>query len=312
MRRIVVTGGAGFLGSHLVDALLARGDEVVAVDDLSTGRRANIAHLDGEPRFTFVEADVVEGIPVEGAVDAVLHFASPASPQQYLARPLETLEVGSLGTRNALDLAHEHAARFVLASTSEIYGDPLEHPQRETYFGNVNPTGPRSVYDEAKRFAEALTCAYRRELGVDTGIVRIFNTYGPRLAPADGRVVSNFCVQALRGDAITVYGDGEQTRSYCFVDDEVRGILALVDSGVAEPVNIGNPDEFTVAELAKLVLELTGSSSEIVHEPLPDDDPVRRRPDIGRARALLRWEPEVALVDGLARTLEWYREELGL
>lgn len=312
MRRVVVTGGAGFLGSHLADALLARGDEVVAVDDFSTGRRENIAHLADEPRFTLVEADVVEGLPVDGAVDAVLHFASPASPPQYLARPLETLDVGAIGTRNALDLAHEHGARFVLASTSEVYGDPLEHPQREDYFGNVNPVGPRSVYDEAKRFAEAMTAAYRRELGVDTGIARIFNTYGPRLEAQDGRVVSNFCVQALRGEPLTVYGDGDQTRSYCYVDDEVAGILALLDTDVAEPVNLGNPDEFTVKELAKLVLELTDSPSEIVYLPLPVDDPTRRRPDITRARELLGWEPVVALPDGLQRTLEWYRAELGL
>jgi dTDP-glucose 4,6-dehydratase len=312
MRRVVVTGGAGFLGSHLVDALLAAGEEVVAFDDLSTGRMRNLAHLDGHERFTFVKTDVVEGIPIDGAVDAVLHFASPASPPQYLARPFETLDVGSAGTRNALDLAHDNAARFLFASTSEIYGEPLEHPQAESYNGNVSPTGVRAVYDEAKRFGEALTAAYRRELGVDAGIVRIFNTYGPRLEPADGRVVSNFCVQALQGKPITVYGDGSQTRSYCYVDDEVRGILALLDSGVCDPVNIGSPDEFTVAELAKLVVEVSGSSSEIVHMGLPEDDPTRRRPDITRARDLLGWQPLIELAEGLSRSLAWYREELAL
>jgi nucleoside-diphosphate-sugar epimerase len=310
MARVVVTGGSGFLGSHLADALLARGDEVVAVDNLCTGRRDNIAHLADHDRFTFVEADVVRGLPVEGPVDAVMHFASPASPPAYLARPLETLDVGSIGTRHALDLARDRGARFLLASTSEIYGDPAEHPQRESYRGNVDPVGPRSVYDEAKRFAETLTITYHRLHGVDTGIVRIFNTYGPRLAPADGRVVSNFCVQALRGEPLTVYGDGDQTRSYCYVADEVRGLIALLDSDVVEPVNIGNPDEFTVAELAKLVIELTGSESTIVHRPLPEDDPTRRRPDITRAGELLGWKPEIPLQEGLVPTIEWYRQEI--
>jgi dTDP-glucose 4,6-dehydratase len=312
MRRVVVTGGAGFIGSHLVDAFLAAGDEVVAFDDLSTGRIRNLAHLDGHERFTFVQADVVEGIPIDGAVDAVLHFASPASPPQYLARPFETLDVGSAGTRNALDLAHDNAARFLFASTSEIYGEPLEHPQAESYNGNVSTTGVRAVYDEAKRFGEALTAAYRRELGVDAGIVRIFNTYGPRLETADGRVVSNFCVQALQGKPLTVYGDGSQTRSYCYIDDEVRGILALIDSDVCDPVNIGSPDEFTVAELAKLVVEVSGSSSEIVHMRLPEDDPTRRRPDITRARDLLGWQPRIDLAEGLSRSLAWYRGELAV
>jgi nucleoside-diphosphate-sugar epimerase len=310
MGRIVVTGGAGFLGSHLCDHLIARGDQVVAVDDFSSGRRENVAHLLGRPGFDFVEADVVKGLRVDGPVDGVMHFASPASPPHYLAHPLETMDVGSIGTRNALELAYANNARFLLASTSEIYGDPLEHPQREAYNGNVNPVGPRSVYDEAKRFAETLTATYRRLHGLSAGIVRIFNTYGPRLAPADGRVVSNFCVQALRGEPLTIYGDGSQTRSYCYVADEVRGLVALLDSDVTDPVNIGNPGEFTVAELAKLVVELTGSTSPVVHRPLPQDDPTRRRPDITRARELLGWEPEISLREGLQRTIAWYREEI--
>jgi len=304
--RVVVTGGAGFLGSHLCEALVARGDQVVAVDDLSTGVAENVASLAGDEAFELVEADVSEGVPVQGPVDAVLHFASPASPPDYLARPLETLAVGSEGTRHALALAAAHGARFVLASTSEVYGDPLVHPQPETYWGNVNPVGPRSVYDEAKRFAEALTMATRRAKGVDVGIVRIFNTYGPRLRPGDGRVVSNFLVQALEGRPLTVYGDGSQTRSLCFVEDEVAGILALLDSGLTGPVNIGKPDELTVLELAHAVLALTGSSSTIAFEPLPTDDPTRRRPDITLARRELGWEPVVALEEGLRRTAEFF------
>jgi len=285
---------------------VARGDRVVAVDDLSTGVADNVASLVGHAAFELVVADVSEGVPVEGPVDCVLHFASPASPPDYLARPLETLAVGSEGTRHSLALAADNGARFVLASTSEVYGDPLVHPQPETYWGNVNPVGPRSVYDEAKRFAEALTMATHRARGVDVGIVRIFNTYGPRLRPGDGRVVSNFLVQALQGRPLTVYGDGSQTRSLCFVDDEVAGILALLDSELTGPVNIGNPDELTVLELAHAVLELTGSSSPIVHEPLPVDDPTRRRPDNTVARRELGWEPLVPLEEGLRRTAEFF------
>ncbi len=305
-RRVVVTGGAGFLGSHLCDALVARGERVVAVDDLSSGEVDNVAGLADNPRFELVIADVSKGIPVDGPVDAVMHFASAASPPDYLARPLETLAVGSEGTRHALALAAAHGARFLLASTSEIYGDPVVHPQPETYWGNVNPVGPRSVYDEAKRFAEALTMATHRTSGVDVGIVRIFNTYGPRLRPGDGRVVSNFLVQAIEGRPLTVYGDGSQTRSLCFVADEVAGIVALLDSSLTGPVNIGNPTELTVLGLAHAVLALTGSSSTIVHEPLPTDDPTRRRPDITVARRELGWEPVVALEEGLRRTVEFF------
>ncbi len=309
MGRIVVTGGAGFVGSHLCDAFVGRGDEVVAVDNLSTGRERNIAHLLEHPGFSFVKADVCHEIPVDGHVDAVLHFASPASPPEYLELPLETLDVGSNGTRRALELARANDARFLLASTSEIYGDPDVHPQPESYHGNVDPTAPRSVYDEAKRFAEAITMAYHRLHGVRTSIVRIFNTYGPRLRPADDRVVSNFLVQAIDGKPLTVYGSGLQTRSFCYVDDEVRGIVALLDSGVVDPVNIGNPGEFTMLELAELVLEVTGSASEVVFEPLPVGDPTRRRPDISRATALLGWAPTVDLREGLSRMRDWYLEE---
>jgi dTDP-glucose 4,6-dehydratase len=307
--RVVITGGAGFLGSHLCRLFLERGDDVVAVDNLCTGRRSNIAELEREPRFEFVDADVSRGIPVTGPVHGVLHFASPASPPEYLELPLETMDVGSLGTRNALDLARANNARVLVASTSEIYGDPAVHPQPESYNGNVNPIGPRSVYDEAKRFAETLTMTYHRHLGVNTAIVRIFNTYGPRLRPADGRVVSNFLVQAAAGKPLTVYGDGSQSRSFCYVDDEVRGIVALFDSDIVEPVNIGNPDEFTMLELADVVREVTGSSSELTFEPLPVDDPSQRQPDISRARELLGWEPTIPLRDGLARMYAWYQEE---
>ena len=307
--RIVVTGGAGFIGSHLCDALLARGNRVVCIDDLSTGSKANVAHLVDRPEFELVVCDVSAGLDLDGAVDGVLHFASPASPAQYLRRPLETLAVGSEGTRHALELATQHRARFVLASTSEVYGDPRVHPQVESYWGNVNPVGPRSVYDEAKRFAEALTMAWHRANGTNVGIARIFNTYGPRLAPGDGRVVSNFLVQALSSSPLTVYGDGSQTRSLCFVDDEVAGIVALFDSDMSGPVNIGNPHEITVAELARTVLELTGSASEVVHEPLPADDPTRRCPDISLARRLLGWEPTIDLRRGLQITAEHFRAE---
>ena len=310
MSRVVVAGGAGFLGSHLCDRLVERGDVVVCLDDLSTGSEENVAHLLSHDRFRLVVTDVSEKVELgdDAPVDAVCNLASPASPPAYLARPLETLAVGSEGTRRLLELAREHDARFLLASTSEIYGDPTVHPQVESYRGNVDPIGPRSVYDEAKRFAESLTMAMARTHGLDVAIVRIFNTYGPRLSEGDGRVVSNFVVQALQGDPITVYGDGSQTRSLCFVDDEIRGLLALLDSSLAGPVNIGNPDERTVLELARLVLDLTGSSSQIVFEPLPTDDPTRRCPDISLARSALGWEPRVELREGLTRTMEWFRQ----
>jgi len=310
--RLVVLGGAGFVGSHLCDHLLGRGDDVVCVDDFSTGRRSNIAHLADHPRFSLVEADVSVSLPVSGDVSGVLHLASPASPPDYLLRPLETLAVGSEGTRHGLELAGRHGARFVLASTSEVYGDPEIHPQTEGYWGHVNPVGPRSVYDEAKRFAEALTMAHHRARSTDVGIARIFNTYGPRLRPDDGRVVSNFVLQALRGEPLTVYGDGSQTRSLCYVADEVAGLVALLDAELTGPVNIGNPDEYSVLELARRVIELTASSSEIVHLALPADDPTRRRPDIELARQALGWEPTTTLADGLARTIEFLADECGL
>ncbi len=304
-RRVVVTGGAGFLGSHLCDSLLAGGDEVVAIDNLSTGKLANVEHLFGHDGFTFVRHDVSTYVWVPGTVDAVLHFASPASPRDYLELPIPTLKVGSLGTHNTLGLAKDKGARYLLASTSEVYGDPLVHPQPETYWGNVNPIGPRGVYDEAKRFAEAMTMAYHRAHGIDVRIARIFNTYGPRLRPGDGRVVSNFLVQALRGEPLTVYGEGKQSRSFCYVEDEVRGLLALLDADYVGPVNVGNPEEHTVAELAGIILEVTGSSSPLVFDPLPVDDPAQRRPDLTLARSLLGWEPTVELRDGLARTSTW-------
>ena len=306
MARIVVTGGAGFLGSHLCDRLVERGDEVVVLDNLITGNVANIEHLFGTPGFTFVEHDVSKFIWVPGDVDAVLHFASPASPKDYLEMPIQTLKVGSLGTHNCLGLAKEKGATFFIASTSEVYGDPQVHPQTEEYWGHVNPVGPRGVYDEAKRFAEAMTMAYHTHHGLDVRIVRIFNTYGPRMRPKDGRVVSNFVMQALQGDPITIYGDGSQTRSFCYVDDEVAGFLALLDSDQIGPINIGNPGEFTMVELAELVLEITGSKSAIVHEPLPEDDPTQRKPDITKARELLGWEPKVELREGLERTIEHF------
>ncbi|MCU1448951.1 MAG: NAD-dependent epimerase/dehydratase [Acidimicrobiales bacterium] len=305
--RIVVTGGAGFLGSHLCRALLDRGDDVIALDNLLTGSVDNVEDLFERGSFTFVKHDVTNYVHVSGPVDAVLHFASPASPRDYLEHPIKTLKVGSLGTHKTLGLAKEKGARYLLASTSEVYGDPEVHPQPEGYWGHVNPVGPRGVYDEAKRFAEAMTMAYQRAHGVDTRIVRIFNTYGPALRAGDGRVVSNFLVQAIAGKPITVYGDGSQTRSFCYVSDEVRGILALLDSDHMGPMNIGNPDEFTVRQLAEMVIELTGSSSEIVREPLPVDDPTQRRPDITLARKVLGWEPEVALEEGLRRTAQWFR-----
>ncbi len=378
-RRVVVTGGAGFVGSHLCEALVERGDDVVCVDDLSSGSRDNVVHLmaDDSPRagssgtggaasrpagglagiagaapeqvgpelagvnrgpagggssgssadgsdggsapgaavrgtFELIVADVSEELPVDGPVGAVAHLASPASPPDYLRRPLQTLAVGSEGTRRALELAARHGARFLLASTSEVYGEPAVHPQHEEYWGSVNPVGPRSVYDEAKRFAEALTMAYARTLGTHVGIARIFNTYGPRLRPGDGRVVSNFLAQALTGAALTVYGDGSQTRSLCFVDDTVAGLLALLDSDELGPVNIGNPAEITVADLARRVLALTGSSSSVDYLPLPQDDPTRRCPDIARAGERLGWAPVVGLDDGLRRCAEWVAAELGV
>jgi dTDP-glucose 4,6-dehydratase len=307
MPRTVVTGGAGFVGAHVCRALLAAGREVLAVDDLSTGRLEQVDDLVDDPAFELVEHDVVLGLAVEGPVDSVLHLASAASVPEYLARPLETLRVGAEGTRHALELARTHHSRFLLASTSEIYGDPAQHPQAETSWGNVNPVGPRSVYDEAKRYAEALTMAYHRVFDLDTKIVRIFNCFGPGLLPADGRVVSNFLAQAMAGEPLTVYGDGHQTRSFCFVDDEVRGMLALLASTWTGPMNIGNPEEHTILEVAELVLEITGSASPIVHVDLPHDDPTRRCPDITRARQVLGWAPEVDLREGLARTYEWYR-----
>ncbi|HMG28144.1 MAG TPA: UDP-glucuronic acid decarboxylase family protein [Acidimicrobiia bacterium] len=309
MPRAVVTGGAGFLGSHLSRALVDRGWEVLAIDSLLTGRVENVEDLLEAPVFELKEHDVSQFVAVDGPVDAVLHFASPASPRDYLEHPINTLKVGSLGTHNTLGLAKSTGARYLLASTSEIYGDPQVHPQAEGYWGHVNPIGPRAVYDEAKRFAEAMAMAYHRAYDIDVKIVRIFNTYGPCLRPGDGRVVSNFLVQAMEGKPLTVYGDGTQTRSYCYVDDEVRGILALLDSDWVGPMNIGNPDEFTVLDLAQEVLEVTGSSSEIVYESLPVDDPVRRRPDITLANDVLGWRPEVDLREGLARTHEWFGRE---
>jgi dTDP-glucose 4,6-dehydratase len=304
--RVVVTGGAGFLGSHLCRRLLEAGDEVIAMDNLLTGAVENIAELMDNERFSLVNHDVSRYIEVEGPVDAVLHFASPASPRDYLEHPIKTLKVGSLGTHNTLGLAKAKGARFFLASTSEVYGDPHQHPQRETYWGHVNPVGPRGVYDEAKRFAEAMTMAYHRAHGLDVRIVRIFNTFGERMRPLDGRVVSNFIVQALAGKPLTVYGDGSQTRSFCYVDDEVRGLLALLDSDYVGPMNIGNPNEFTVLELAEIVREATNSSSEIVFEPLPVDDPTQRQPDITLAREVLGWEPAIDLRTGVTRTAEWF------
>ena len=308
--RIVVSGGAGFLGSHLCRALLARGDEVVCIDNLVTGRESNVAALVPNPAFTFIRHDVSNHVIVDGDVDAVMHLASPASPKDFSEIPIKILKVGSLGTHNLLGLAKAKGARFFLASTSEVYGDPEVHPQPETYWGHVNPIGPRGVYDESKRFAEAITMAYHRQHGVDVRIVRIFNVYGPLMRPDDGRVVSNFIVQALSGKPLTVYGDGGQTRSFCYVDDEIAGFLALLGSDYVGPVNIGNPNEFTVAQLAQLVLEVTGSASPILYEPLPVDDPTQRRPDLTLARRLFSWEPGTDLRTGLVRTAEWFRSIL--
>lgn len=333
--RIMITGGAGFLGSHLCDRLISLGHRVVAIDNFITGRPQNIAHLIGHERFSFVKYNVCDYLHVDGQLDAVMHFASPASPQDYLELPIATLKVGALGTHKALGLAKAKGARFLLASTSEVYGDPLVNPQPESYWGNVNPISPRGVYDEAKRFGEAITMAYHRYHGIDTRIVRIFNTFGPRMRANDGRVVSNFIVQALQGKPLTVFGDGLQTRSFCYVDDLVAGITALLladpDKTVEErtdkaeflikragsqretihdPVNIGNPRELTVIEIAKLILKLTGSKSELQRNPLPVDDPKVRRPDIRRARMLLGWEPKVELEDALRKTIEYFRQEI--
>ena len=307
MARVVVTGGAGFLGSHLCQALLDRGDEVVAIDNLVTGSVDNIERLFGRPGFTFVEHDVSTYVWVPGDVDVVMHFASPASPADFERIPIQILKVGGLGTHNCLGLAKAKGARFFLASTSEVYGDPLVHPQPESYWGNVNPIGPRGVYDEAKRYAEAMTMAYHHHHGLDVRIVRIFNTFGPQMRLDDGRAVSNFLVQALQGKPLTVFGDGSQTRSFTYVDDEIRGFLALLDSDVTTPVNIGNPTEYTINQLAGLAIGVTESSSEITYQPLPIDDPAQRQPDITKARELLGWEPTVGLRDGLARTAEYFR-----
>jgi len=309
-QRVVITGVAGFIGSHLAEALLNRDYSVVGIDNLLTGDIANISHLANRD-FQFIKHDITNYIYVDGPVDFVLHWASPASPIDYLEHPIPTLKVGALGTHNTLGLAKAKGARFLLASTSEVYGDPLVHPQPETYWGNVNPIGPRGVYDEAKRFAEAITMAYHRYHGLDTRIVRIFNTYGPRMRPNDGRVVSNFIVQALRGEPLTVYGDGAQTRSFCYVDDLIDGIVRMFDRGTDEPTNLGDPNEFTVRQLAERVLALTGSRSPIVERPLPVDDPRVRRPDIARARSTLGWEPRVPLDAGLRRTIEYLRGVVG-
>jgi dTDP-glucose 4,6-dehydratase len=305
--RVLVTGGAGFIGSHLCDFLLARGCEVVCMDSLLTGSTDNIAHI-SDPRFLFVKHDVTNYIVVGGALDYVLHFASPASPIDYLELPIQTLKVGALGTHKALGLAKERRARFLLASTSEVYGDPLVHPQREDYWGNVNPVGPRGVYDEAKRFAEAMTMAYHRVHGLDARIVRIFNTYGPRMRLTDGRAIPTFVRQALRNEPLTVFGDGSQTRSFTYITDLVEGIWALMQAPVNEPVNIGNPREMTLLQLAEQIVRLSGSRSEIVFRPLPTDDPKVRQPDIGKARRLLGWEPKVDVEDGLTRTIDWCKK----
>ena len=308
---VLVTGAAGFLGSHLTDRLLGEGHTVLGVDNLCTGSEENIAHLAHEPRFRFEQRDICTAFD-PGPVDYVFNLASPASPPEYLRLGIETLRVGSVGVENTLEIAAKYGAGYLHASTSECYGDPLEHPQREVYWGNVNPVGPRSVYDEAKRFAEALVMAWHRSRGVNTHLVRIFNTYGPRLHPSDGRVVSNFMMQALRGEPLSVYGDGSQTRAFCYVDDLIEGILRLSRSDEHLPVNIGNPDEFTILECAQAVLEVTGSSSELRFEPLPQDDPSRRRPDITKARTLLGWQPKVPLREGLLKSLDFFKSKTAI
>ncbi len=309
-KTVVVLGAAGFIGSHLVDRFLASGWRVLGIDNLITGTPRNLEHVRREPRFDFVEADICDPLGVPGAVDAVLDFASPASPVDYLNHPFQTLRVGSRGVENALELAKQKGATFLLSSTSEVYGDPLQHPQRETYWGNVNPIGPRAVYDEAKRFAEAITMAYRRYHRVDTRIARIFNTYGPRMRLDDGRVVPAFVGQALRGQPLTVFGDGTQTRSFCFVSDNVDAIWRLLHSSYAEPVNVGNPQEMSILEFASAVQGLVAGSCRIMHRPLPVDDPKVRRPDITRAREILGWEPKVTFAEGLAVTIEWFRSQI--
>src|SRR6059036_3279700 len=308
--RVLVTGGAGFLGSHLCDALLALGHHVVCIDNFITGRPENVSHLMGQERFMFVKYNVCDFLHVDGPLDAVLHFASPASPQDYLELPIATLKVGALGTHKALGLAKAKGARFLLASTSEVYGDPLVHPQREDYWGNVNPVGPRGVYDEAKRFAEAITMAYHRTHGVDTRIARIFNSFGPSMRIDDGRAIPAFISQALAGQPLTIFGDGSQTRSFQYISDLIDGLWRLMRAPVNDPVNLGNPQEMTLLELAKRILRLTGARSEIVFRPLPTDDPKVRQPEIGRARALLGWEPRVDVDEGLRLTIDWFRRRL--
>jgi dTDP-glucose 4,6-dehydratase len=310
MARVLITGGAGFIGSHLCDSFLKRGDHVLCMDNSSTGTRENVAAFASNPRFRFIDHNVSNYVEVDGPLDMILHFASPASPVDYLEMPIQTLKVGSLGTHNALGLAKDKGATFLLASTSEVYGDPLVKPQREDYWGNVNPIGPRGVYDEAKRFAEAMTMAYHRSHKLDTRIVRIFNTYGPRMRMRDGRVVPNFITQALKNEPITVYGKGEQTRSFCYIDDLVRGLHRLIEVDHHLPVNLGNPHEMTVLDFAKKIIALTGSTSEIVFHPLPQDDPQVRQPDITKARQLLGWEPAVDVDEGLKRTIEYFKERL--
>jgi dTDP-glucose 4,6-dehydratase len=308
LKRVLVAGGAGFIGSHLVDRLLEEGFHVIAVDNLVTGSLSNIAHVREHPAFEFIHHDICHPLALDGPLDWVMNLASPASPIDYLKLPLETLKVGALGSLSLLDLAKSKGAKYFYASTSEVYGDPLVHPQEESYWGNVNPIGPRSVYDEGKRYGEAATMAYLREYGLDIRIVRIFNTYGPRNRANDGRVVPTFINQALRGESLTIFGDGSQTRSFQYVSDLVEGIRRLMDSNVTEPVNIGNPTELTVLEFAKLILKLTGSASALAHRPLPQDDPKIRRPDITRAKALLDWEPRIPVERGLTETIRWYRE----
>ena len=308
MARVVVLGGAGFLGSHLCDALLRRGDEVVAVDNFCTGSKDNVKHLANTKSFSLIDADICDGIPVAGKVDLIFNFASPASPKQYLKMPLETLRVGSVGTENAIKLALQNSARLIMASTSEVYGDPLENPQSETYFGNVNPFGLRSCYDEAKRFSEALLMAHHRTSKLNLGIVRIFNTYGPRLDPDDGRVVSTIIMQAIVNHDVTIHGDGSQTRSFCYVDDLIRGIIALADSSEVGPINLGNNIEITVSKLAEIVLKLCGSKSKVVFTQAMEDDPQQRCPDLAQAKDKLGWEPQVPVEDGLKKTIEWFKQ----
>ena len=310
MSRIVITGAAGFIGSHLTEHFLQQNNQVVGIDNLSTGAKKNLDHLLEDKRFEFIEQDVTKYIEVAGPVDTVLHWASPASPLDYLELPIQTLKVGALGTHNALGLAKSKNATFVLASTSEVYGDPLEHPQKESYWGNVNPIGPRGVYDEAKRFAEAMTVAYHRYHGLNTKVIRIFNTYGPRMRINDGRAIPTFIGQALRNEEVTIFGRGTQTRSFCYVTDLVDGILRLIDSNIHQPVNIGNPAEMSIEEIAQIIIKMTNSSSQIVFKPLPEDDPKVRKPDITRAQTQLGWSPKVSIADGLTETIRYFKDEL--